>query len=397
MNSAVSPLSQSQSAAPRAMHVITALNVGGAEKMLKKIATGLDPAAIDIVSLIEPGVTGQRLKSLGYAVNSLGMTRGVPSLRALAELRRQIAEKRPDALVGWMHHGFLLATLARFGMASAPPILWNVRHSIADIRHEPMQTRAVLHLCARLSSIPSAIIYNSRVARRQYTALGFDDSRATVIPNGFDIERFRPDAGARARLESFFGIDGPDPVIAMVARFHPMKSQETLIAAFRIALDRGARARLLLVGEGAENPPSSILNLVGTLPEQSVILSGHRTDLETWLPGVDILALSSRWGEAFPNVLGEAMAAGVPCVATDVGDSAIIIGDTGATAPPGDAAALAEALMKILGLAPDARKALGAAARARVAANYALGAVRAQYAEVIASACEDRAAAGRRR
>jgi glycosyltransferase involved in cell wall biosynthesis len=337
--------------------------------------------------MLQPGVTGQRLESLGYDVQSLGMSRGVPSLAALTRLRRMMVERRPDAVFGWMHHAYLAATLARLGVKDAPPLLWNVRHSITDISHEPFQTRAVLQLCARLSSIPSAIVYNSHVARRQYAALGFNDDRAQVIPNGFDMEKFRPDAGARARLVSAFGIDADKPVIAMIARLHPMKSQETLITAFRTVLNRGLSAHLLLVGEGMESPPASIRELIATLPEGSVTLSDHRTDTESWLAGVDIFALSSRWGEAFPNVLGEAMAAGVPCATTNVGDSAIIIGDTGAVAPPGDASALAEALLRLLRLSPEARKALGAAARERVAEHYALDAVRAQYADLIAAVC----------
>ncbi len=372
----------------RAMHVITALNVGGAERMLKKVATGVSPADIHIVSMLEPGITGRRLQSLGYEVHSLGMARGIPSLAALQNLRRAIVAKRPDAVVGWMHHAFFAVTLARFGIRGAPPLLWNVRHSIDDISHEPFQTRAVLRLCAGLSAIPAAIVYNSQVARRQYAALGFRDDRAHVIPNGFDIEKFRPDSQARGRLAAAFGIDGDAPVVAMVARLHPMKSQETLITAFRTVLDRGVRARLLLVGEGMQSPPASLRELIATLPEGSVTLSDHRTDTETWLPGVDIFALSSRWGEAFPNVLGEAMAAGVPCAATNVGDSAIIIGDTGVVAPPGDASAFAEALIRLLNLPPYRRKELGGAARKRVADLYALDAVRKQYDDLIASICK---------
>ncbi|MFN0023048.1 MAG: glycosyltransferase [Parvularculaceae bacterium] len=367
------------------MHVITALNVGGAEKMLKKLATGLAPADIDIVSMVVPGITGERLRTLGYAVETLGMARGAPSLAALARLRAMIAARRPDAVVGWMHHAFFALTLARFGLKDPPPLIWNIRHSITDIGHEPLQTRAILRLCARLSAIPAAIIYNSHVAMRQYSALGFKTDRAHVIPNGFDMTKFAPDPLARARLAQAFGLEGDTPVIAMVARLHPMKSQETLLSAFRTLLDRGGRARLLLVGDGLDAPPQTIRDLIATLPSGSVVLSGHRTDTEVWLPGVDIFALSSRWGEAFPNVLGEAMAAGVPCVATDVGDSATIIGDTGAIAPPGDAAALAEGLLQLLRLDPAGRKALGVAARARIAERYSLDAVRAQYAELLAS------------
>src|SRR3546814_6923071 len=99
-----------------------------------------------------------------------------------------------------MHHAVLAATAAQRMLPSRPPIVWNIRHSLSDISHEKPMTRAVLRLCAKLSRIPSAIIYNSHVAARQYEAFGFPAGAAVVIPNGFDCDQFQPRAGARAEF-----------------------------------------------------------------------------------------------------------------------------------------------------------------------------------------------------
>jgi len=106
---------------------------------------------------------------------------------------------------------------------------------------------------------------------------------------------------------------------------------------------------------------------------------GERADVPRLTAALDI-ASSSSWGEAFPNVLGEAMSCGVPCVATDAGDAALIVGGTGLIVPRGNAAALAQAWDEMLALSHDERQALGAQARARVSECFELGAISQRYA-----------------
>ncbi len=367
----------------RALHVITGLNVGGAERMLLKLAaTGTDASMVrhSVISLTAPGVVGDQLRQMGIGVESLEMRRDPAAVAALWRLRTLIQANNPDIVVGWMHHAFLAATLAMKGLSPKPRLIWNVRHSLADAGKEKMSTRMILGASARLSGAADAIVYNSRNARRQYQKIGFHDSNALVIPNGFDIEIFSPRSGARKRLEAIFAVPPDRTIIAMIARAHEMKSPEVLAEAFKGLLERKCNVHLLFVGEGMTSPQAPLVRVLTAMPQGRVTLSEHRGDLAEWFAGVDICALSSSWGEAFPNVLGEAMASGVPCVATDVGDCADIVGDTGRIAPPGDTVAFGAALLELTLMSQEDRKSLGFLGRARVIERYAIEKIRADYA-----------------
>lgn len=325
----------------------------------------------EVISLIPPARGGARIAATGTPVADLGMAAGMPSPRALLSLARAIAVRRPDVIVAWMHHAQLAATLA--AALARPwlrvPVIWNVRHSVADLAEEKPLTRLVLQTQALLSRGARAIVYNSHAAAGQYRRLGFRAPDQRVIPNGFDLAAPVPREIARAMLRERLGVDGDGLLIGMVARGAPMKDVPNLLRAVAIARGQGLAARVLLVGKGMNEDPALAPAAFG-LPEDSVIRRGHRGDVADWLGGLDLLALSSAWGEGFPNVVGEAMLAGVPCVATDVGDSAALIGDTGEVVPPRDAAALAAALVRLGTLPPTRRAALGERARERVRARH---------------------------
>ena len=207
-----------------------------------------------------------------------------------------------------------------------------------------------------------------------------EPSRAVVIPNGFDGTRFRPRAVAKAGLRKELGVDPARSVIGMVARGHPMKDPGNLVRAVALLQARGHPVHLVIVGSGLDE---SNLDLVKLVREcglgAQVSLLGARTDVPALVAGFDVAALSSAWGEGFPNVLGEAMASGVPCVATDVGDCSWVIGPHGVIVPPRHSEALANALGRLLDLGPDARQQLGLAARARILQHFSLQEVVAQY------------------
>jgi glycosyltransferase involved in cell wall biosynthesis len=308
------------------------------------------------------------------------MREGAPSAAAVVRLARTIRAIRPRLIQGWMHHGNLAATLAAAMLRPKPPVLWNVRHSLIDIAHEKPGTQAVLRILAALSSRPSAIVYNSAVAAHQYAEFGFNPARATIISNGFDCERFRPSPLAAHALRRRFAIQDDVAVVGMVTRCHPMKDPENLAAAVRRVREAGRDVHLLFVGPGYERAPEDLVKTIrSSLPENRVTLAPERHDLPTWLPGLDVLALPSAWGEGFPNILGEAMACGVPCVATDVGDSARILGDAGRIVPPRDPARLASAILELLELGADGREKLGQAARRRVIRLFSLGQIVSEY------------------
>lgn len=366
----------------RILHVITGLNVGGAEAMLARIiANSKRPdVTATVATLMAPGFVGGRMLESGIAVRSLGMTSIWTASIAMIRLVLHIRRTKPDLVMAWMHHAQLAATLAVRLSGLKIPVVWNVRHSLGEgFTHERRLTRAVLRMQAMLSRKPTAIIYNSRKAAQQYRAIGFNPRREHVIPNGFDVAAEITEAGGKRRIREIFGLPDNAILIGMVARSHPMKDVANLVAAFALLRSSRVNAHLLMVGEGMDKPTASVAAALARLPQGSWTLAGQRPDVATWLGGLDILVLPSAWGEGFSNIIGEAMAQAVPCVGTDVGDTAWIIGRTGRSVPPRNATALALALLELCGLPESERHALGLAARQRIVDMFALGTIVGRY------------------
>lgn len=369
----------------KVLHVITGLNVGGAETMLARL---MESAAMtpdirsEIITLMAPGAIGPRIDATGTPVHTLGMTGVRSSLSAVRRLMGLGRSIQPDLVMGWMHHGQLAASLLALAAPGRPPVVWNVRHSLSGYRSEKMMSRAVLRTCAWLSRTPNAIIYNSHAAARQYRDFGYSPKGEDVIPNGFALPGPLSRREGRARLRALFGIPEQGLLIGMVARNHPMKDPSSLVVAFATVLDRHPAAHLLIAGEGMDRPSRDLSVLLSQLPRGSWTLTGHRSDVPAWLGGLDVLALPSGWGEGFPNIVGEAMASRVPCAVTDVGDAALVVGRTGRSVPPGNNRALAGALLDFADMDVDARDRLGQAARSRIEELFALPAVVQRYASL---------------
>jgi glycosyltransferase involved in cell wall biosynthesis len=286
---------------------------------------------------------------------------------------------QPRIANGWLVHGNLCALAATAGMDI--PVVWAVHQSLYDVRFESLSTRYLLRLSARLSQRPTLIIYASQTSAAHHEALGYSPVTRLVIPNGFDLSRFHPDAVARARIRDDLHIGHDDIVIGLVARFHPMKDHATFIQAAAMIAVPDREVRFVLAGRDVDdsNPVLSEARAQARLEDRMTFL-GERADTEQLYAACDIVGLSS-YTESFPNVLGEAMACGVPCVTTDVGDCSAIVGDTGRTVPPRDAVAFANALTELIGLDPSARRDLGARARSRIAELFSIDANRARYHE----------------
>ncbi len=359
----------------RLLHIITGVNVGGAETMLARLLENarLTPEIHqEVLTLMSPGVAGERIAKTGTPVHSLDMRTGRPSLSAAVRLVALTRSIRPDLIMGWMHHGQLAASLAALMMPEPTTVIWNVRHSLNGFRQEKLLTRLVLRIGGMISRTPAAIIYNSRAARSQYRDVGYRPRCTAVIPNGFDSSVFAPREPARRTLCSTFGLPEKGTLIGMVARNHPMKDVSNLLAGFSRMAGQFPAAHLFVAGEGMDQPGPAAKVMLQFLPPHRCTLVGHRTDVAEWLAGLDILALPSAWGEGFPNIVGEAMACGVPCVATDVGDAKWVIGATGRVVPPANSVALADALLELAQLGVDGRAVLGRAARDRILEHFAL-------------------------
>jgi glycosyltransferase involved in cell wall biosynthesis len=364
-------------------HVITALGPGGAQAMLLKIVRATQGRALDhtVISLIRGGGVATALEGDGVPVTALGMRAGLPDLTAVAAIHRWLRRERVDVVQSWLYHADLLAALA--ATTARRPVVWGIRHAGDDALAARRLTRWTRALCARLSGwIPARIVCCADSACRSHVALGYRADVMRVIPNGFDLERFAPDPRARERVRRALDLPEGALVVGTLARFHPDKDHRNLLAAAARVVRAEPRAVFVLAGEGVDPANGAIRGWLDELALAGrVHLLGPADDVPALMAALDVLASPSRT-EAFPNVLGEAMASGVPCVATDCGDSREIVGRAGRIVPPRDPAALARGILELLALSPGERAALGAAGLARVRERYDLRLVAARYVEL---------------
>jgi len=367
------------------LHLITGLATGGAERALYNVLVG-GLAASDksvVLSLQDEGAYGPRIQSLDVPVYALGMRRALPRPVAAWRLREWVREIRPEVIQGWMYHGNLAASMAaRMTPGQRPAVAWNVRQSLYSLAAEKPLTRQVIRANRWGSAGADAILYNSRLSREQHEAFGFASNCGQVIPNGFDTGQLRPDAVAGLATREALGIPRDAIVIGHVARFHPMKDHASFLRAALEVMQTRSDVVCLLAGRDVNLENPALAGIVPQGVEERFRFVGEREDVPDLMQAMDVFCLSSAWGEAFPNVLGEAMALGVPCVATDVGDSQDIVGETGEVVPPSDSEALARGLLAMLERPMEDRNALGQAARSRIEARYALPSVVAQYREL---------------
>jgi glycosyltransferase involved in cell wall biosynthesis len=360
--------------------IITSLFTGGAEimlfKVLKRLARRFTP---HIISLTPGGEITARIQALGLPVESLGMRPGAPSLLAFYRLVRRLQTLQPQVVHTWMYHADLLGGLAA-RLARVPAIGWAIRHSNLDRDKNKRSTRVVIGACARVSHwVPDRILSCSEVARQVHVDYGYAAEKMVVVPNGFDLARFQPDAPARAAVRRELGIADNTPLVGLFGRFDPQKNHSGFFEAAGKLQRSLPTVHFVLAGKGVDAGNRELMRLVNAADVHQVThLLGLRSDIPRLMAALDVLASSSS-GEAFPNVLGEAMACGVPCAATDVGDSAYIVGDTGRVVRSGDMVGLAEALEELLALPPAERNALGAGARERVAKYFEIGQVVKRY------------------
>ena len=362
------------------IHIITGLNTGGAERSLHSLLSGglAEKHQCHVVSLTDSGEFGPKIAALGVPVQCIGMSPGRPTPVALWRLRRIVRAIRPDVIQGWMYHGNLAASLARAMAPGRPALVWNIRHSLYDISNEKPGTRAAIRAGRMLSARPDRILYNSHLSRAQHEAFGYRALHGEVIANGFDTALWRPDATARLQVRTALRLGPQDRLIGFVARFHPMKDIPNFLQAIAPLMAEVRNLHCAIIGQDA-GPSNPVLSpLFDKLPQARLHVLGLRDDIPALMPGFDLFCLSSN-SEAFPNVLGEAMACGVPCVATDVGDSRLVLGDTGRIVAPSDPQELSKALHDMLILDDDTRRALGARARARIAGHFSLTATVDRY------------------
>lgn len=356
------------------VHLITELNTGGAEQMLYKLVSRMDRTRFRciVVSMTDKGIIGEKISSYGIPVLQLNMGRGRPTLSGLGLLYHFLRQESVDIVQTWLYHADLLGMLVGRA-AEVKKVVWGIRCSDMHLRKYRPLTAFTVRLCGALSPLVDVILVNSAEGIRIHRNRGYSTERMVLIPNGFDTEKFRPDPSANGWLLDQLGISKDVFLIGLVARFDPMKDHETFFKAAAAMAQKEKNVHFVLAGSGITYKNEQLASLVIPEIRNRVHLLGLRDDIPKLLAGLDLATSSSAFGEGFSNTIGEAMSCGVPCVATDVGDSARIIGDTGIVVRPGDAAALADGWLKILNIGKEARKAKGENARSMIVEEYELG------------------------
>jgi glycosyltransferase involved in cell wall biosynthesis len=354
----------------RITFITTSLDPGGAETALVALALGLTAlgAQTSVIALRGSGRLAERLRTGGTSVATLDAGSAAEALIALPRVPLELRRFKPDVVQGWMYHGNLVASAA--GPFRRSRLYWGIRQALGALDRESPATNRLIRFGARLSNRTDGVIYNSTRARRDHEDVGYSAAKGMVVPNGFDTELLSPNADARTRLRRQLGLSEDAILVGHLARYHPVKDHATYLEAAAGLPD--PRIRFLLAGRGVDPSNKELAGLVERLGLGSRIsLLGEADDVAAILPGLDVLCVSSR-SEAFPNVIGEAMSCGVPCVTTDVGDAAQIVGETGHVVPVGDPARLAEALRAIVQMDAEARLRLGRVARQRIIEHYSL-------------------------
>lgn len=356
----------------RVLHLITGLEIGGAERMLVRLVQPNDSTSLrqSVVSLTDGGTLASEIVSAGVPLFSLGMRPGLPHPLALYRLVKLMRRLSPDVLQTWLYHADLVGLLAT-PFSGGVPLLWNIRCAELDPNDHSWLLQGLRRVLAAASSRPAIVVSNSIAGRRAHEAIGYRPRRWEIIPNGFDTEVFRPRAEAPATVRREIAVPPATRLVGMLARVHPMKDHKTFLRAAALVAAARDDVHFVLIGRDTDRD-RLLAELARSLGLESRLhLLGERSDAPRLLAALDVL-VSSSYSEAFPNVIAEAMACGVPCVVTDVGDSAAIVADTGTVVPPRDPAMLAQGVLELLAMEPARLRALGLVARARVVAEYSL-------------------------
>jgi glycosyltransferase involved in cell wall biosynthesis len=353
-------------------------------------ASSADDLNQNVISLTTIGPIGERIRGAGTPVAAVGMIPGLSSPMTLLRCVRLLRSERPDVLMTWLYHADFVGLIA--GMLSdVPALVWNIRCSAFDFSDRTRGFRALLRVLATASRLPAAVVYNSVAGRAAHEKYGYSPRRSLVIPNGIDTDEFCPLPAAREALRRRLAIDENAKIVGTLARYHPMKDHLNFLSAAAGVLRVRDDVHFVAAGRGVA--PNAVLNeAVRALGiEGRVHLMPEQSDAAGFLAALDVAVSSSHSEEGFPNAIAEAMACGTPCVATDVGDSAAILGTTGPVVPPRDPAALAHAILGQLNCDLFQLRATGAAARARIVDEFSIQRAATRYSQFFSTLALGRA------
>jgi len=356
-------------ARPRILHVVSGLDIGGAELTLYRLATALrDRYELVVVNLSASGVLEERFQAKGITVHHCDLKhRPLAGFRLLG---RVIREFRPDLINSWMYHANVVASVARRWGGSSAPLVWSVRHSLQSFPSEKWSLRQIIRAGGYGIWHPDAVTFNAFSGRDSHLPFGYGRHPTQVIVNGVDLHHFTRSVADRQLFRHQLDFSEDVMLVGYVGRFHALKDLPTLIACFSAIHRRLPRTRFVLAGPGLVNGNPVLDGLLGNANLSALVRClGPREDVTAVYSGLDLLILSSL-AEGTANVLLEAMACEVPCVTTDAGDCARLVADARFVAPRSDPTTLADRAIAVLELDLHTRDELGVMLRRRMLEQY---------------------------
>lgn len=347
------------------VHIITGLGSGGAENMLYKLLkySNRQKYYHEVISLLDDGVYGKEIKDLGIKVHCLNINKG--NIFSTIFRAKNICKKF-DIVDTWLYHadifGFLIAKVLL-----KKKLIWNIRHSNLDKDVNKSWTLKIVKINSILSKHVDTITYNSYKALENHIEFGYADKNSVVIPNGFELDKFKYSLDDRVKIRQDLGLKEEDKVIITVGRWDIQKDYYTLFKALNKLIKQNVKFKMIMVGANLDYENNELVTLLNSYNlKNNVILLGRRADIPALLSAADIY-VSSSLGESFSNAIGEAMACELPCIVTDVGDSKLIVGDTGRIVGVGDYITMSKELINFINKSNNDRN---MTARSRVADKY---------------------------
>lgn len=363
----------------KTLHCINDLFPGGAEFALRRLITNSDASTLQhtVISLTDLEVSENILADIDIPIYQLHLNRKLPNPLNLFKIKQIIRDENPDIFHTWMYAGILAGSLAV--CKSKIPVVWGLHHAELDPQHQKKTTTWTMKACAHLSySVPKKIIACGESVRKNHVAFGFDPEKIVVIPNGIDTEQFKPDPDAPSELKRELGLGKEVKLVGIASRFHPIKDHANFLQAAAIVARQRADVHFILCGNEITPENTTLVDMINQVGlDHKCHLLGRRQDMPKLLAGWDVVVSSSR-SEALSNTLIEAMACGIPCVATDVGDTAYVIDNYGTVVPSGNSGKLAKGILKILTLDSKALRTIKEGARQRVVEKFDVKKVNAQ-------------------
>jgi glycosyltransferase involved in cell wall biosynthesis len=316
----------------RILHVINGLDDGGAEGVLYRICTYNKEHEHIVFSMKGLGKYGKLLRYQGIEVRVLNISTFKTLPYAILKFREVLKETKPDLIPTWMYHANIFAGVLTKIFFYKKPVVWNIRCTIMKLVEAGLTTYILIYLGSLLSYfIPDCIVVCGKAVKSDHQEAGYKRSKMKIIENGFDLEYFKPPQKLQNINNNYYT---RDLIVGVLGRFHPQKNHDLAIKACSIAISKNINLKLYLAGTGMTTDKSELNKSIRKhRMENFTEFFGALKDVRVFFKEIDVLLLPSKFGEGFPNVLAEAMAYGIPCIATSIGDSEKIIGQSGWVVP----------------------------------------------------------------